>query len=99
MFMSAPSLIAKAAIDLFSTGEIYNDLYISVRTFRGYLLSAVVAYPFWHHGRLVQKNELHFDPHQRDERDSSVHCSLVTSGWESEFSRRLALFSRAVFRY
>src|ERR1700752_61447 len=47
MFMSAPSLIAKAAIDLFSSGEIYNDLYISgTELLGGYLLSAVVAIPF-----------------------------------------------------
>jgi ABC-type nitrate/sulfonate/bicarbonate transport system permease component len=29
MFMSAPSLVWNAAIQLFSSGEIYNDLYIS----------------------------------------------------------------------
>jgi ABC-type nitrate/sulfonate/bicarbonate transport system permease component len=29
MFMSAPSVVWKAAVQLFSSGEIYNDLYIS----------------------------------------------------------------------
>src|SRR3990172_7823136 len=29
MFMSAPSLIWKAAVGLFASGEIYNDLYVS----------------------------------------------------------------------
>jgi len=29
MFMSAPSLVWNAAVQLFSSGEIYNDLYIS----------------------------------------------------------------------
>jgi len=29
MFMSAPSLIWKAALQLFGSGEIYNDLYVS----------------------------------------------------------------------
>src|SRR5207245_10356040 len=29
MFMSAPSLVMKAAIQLFASGEIWNDLYIS----------------------------------------------------------------------
>ncbi|MEK7378300.1 MAG: hypothetical protein AABZ71_05300, partial [Candidatus Binatota bacterium] len=29
MFMSAPSLIYKAAVGLFTSGEIYNDLYVS----------------------------------------------------------------------
>jgi ABC-type nitrate/sulfonate/bicarbonate transport system permease component len=47
MFMSAPTLIFKAAIDMFSSGEIYNDLYVSgLELFWGYLLSALVAVPF-----------------------------------------------------
>ncbi len=47
MFMSAPSLIWKAAVQLFASGEIYNDLYISgVELFWGYILSAAVAIPF-----------------------------------------------------
>jgi NitT/TauT family transport system permease protein len=47
MFMSAPSLIFKAAVQLFGSGEIFNDLYVSgVELFWGYLLSAVVAVPF-----------------------------------------------------
>jgi len=47
MFMSAPSLIFKTAVDLFSSGEIYHDLKISgIELFWGYLLSVVVAIPF-----------------------------------------------------
>ena len=47
MFMSAPSLVWKAAVQLFSSGEIYNDLYVSgIELFWGYLLSALVAIPF-----------------------------------------------------
>jgi len=47
MFMSAPSLIFRAAVQMFSSGEIYNDLYISgIELFWGYVLSAVVAVPF-----------------------------------------------------
>ena len=47
MFMSAPSLIFKSAVDLFSSGEIYNDLKISgIEFFWGYILSVVVAIPF-----------------------------------------------------
>ena len=47
MFMSAPSLIAKAAFQLFASGEIYQDLYISgIELFWGYFLSAAVAVPF-----------------------------------------------------
>jgi NitT/TauT family transport system permease protein len=47
MFMSAPSLIAKAAFGLFASGEIYNDLYISgTELLGGFLLSAVFAIPF-----------------------------------------------------
>src|SRR5918995_1748977 len=47
MFMSAPSLIGKAAYQLFASGEIYNDLYISGIEFAwGYFLSIVFAIPF-----------------------------------------------------
>ena len=47
MFMSAPSLIFKAAVQMFSSGEIYNDLYVSGLEFGwGYLLSVVVGVPF-----------------------------------------------------
>ncbi len=44
MFMSAPSLIWKAAVQLFGSGEIWNDLYVSGIEFGwGYLLSVIVA--------------------------------------------------------
>jgi NitT/TauT family transport system permease protein len=47
MFMSAPSLIFNAAVQLFGSGEIYNDLYVSgIELFWGYFLSALVAIPF-----------------------------------------------------
>src|ERR1041384_6874487 len=47
MFMSAPSLIAKAAVQLFASGEIWNDLYVSgIEFFWGYFLSVIVAIPF-----------------------------------------------------
>jgi len=47
MFMSAPSLIAKAGFQLFASGEIYQDLYISgIELFWGYFLSVAVAVPF-----------------------------------------------------
>jgi NitT/TauT family transport system permease protein len=47
MFMSAPSLIGKAAWQMFSSGEIYNDLYVSgIEFFWGYFLSIIVAIPF-----------------------------------------------------
>jgi NitT/TauT family transport system permease protein len=47
MFMSAPSLVWKAAVQLFSSGEIYNDLYVSgIELLWGYFLSAAVAIPF-----------------------------------------------------
>ena len=47
MFMSAPSLVFKAAVQLFASGEIYNDLYVSGLEFGwGYLLSVVVGVPF-----------------------------------------------------
>jgi len=47
MFMSAPSLIWKAAVQLFGSGEIYNDLYVSGVEFGwGYFLSVIFAIPF-----------------------------------------------------
>lgn len=47
MFMSAPSLIFKAAVQMFGSGEIWNDLYVSGVEFAwGYALSVAVAIPF-----------------------------------------------------
>jgi ABC-type nitrate/sulfonate/bicarbonate transport system permease component len=47
MFMSAPSLIFKAAVQLFTSGEIWNDLKISgIELFWGYLLSVAFGIPF-----------------------------------------------------
>jgi ABC-type nitrate/sulfonate/bicarbonate transport system permease component len=47
LFMSAPSLILKAAVELFRSGEIWNDLYVSgVEFFWGFILSVVVGIPF-----------------------------------------------------
>jgi ABC-type nitrate/sulfonate/bicarbonate transport system permease component len=47
MFMSAPSLILKAAYEMFRSGEIYNDLYVSGAEFLGgYFLAAAVGIPF-----------------------------------------------------
>ncbi|HEY3305790.1 MAG TPA: ABC transporter permease [Candidatus Binatia bacterium] len=47
MFMSAPSLVWKAAVDLFGSGEIWNDLRVSgIELFWGYFLSVAVAVPF-----------------------------------------------------
>ncbi len=47
MFMSAPSLIFKAAVDLVRTGEIWNDLRISgIELFWGYLIAVVFGIPF-----------------------------------------------------
>src|SRR3989338_5608885 len=47
MFMSAPSLIYKAAVGLFTSGEIYNDLYVSGVEFAwGLFLSIIFGIPF-----------------------------------------------------
>jgi NitT/TauT family transport system permease protein len=63
MFMSAPSLIWKAAIDMFFSGEIYNDLYVSgIELFWGYFLSAVVAVPFGISVGWYKKVAYIFDP-------------------------------------
>jgi ABC-type nitrate/sulfonate/bicarbonate transport system permease component len=63
MFMSAPSLVWKAAVQLFSSGEIYNDLYISgIELFWGYFLSAAVAVPFGIIVGWYKKASYIFDP-------------------------------------
>jgi NitT/TauT family transport system permease protein len=63
MFMSAPSLIWKAAVQLFGSGEIYNDLYVSgVELFWGYGLSALVAIPFGIMVGWYKKMSYIFDP-------------------------------------
>jgi NitT/TauT family transport system permease protein len=63
MFMSSPSYIWKAAVALFATGEIWNDLYVSgVEFVGGYLLSVAVAIPL---GVLIgwnKKASAVFDP-------------------------------------
>jgi NitT/TauT family transport system permease protein len=47
MFMSAPSLIFKAAVGLVRSGEIWNDLMISgIELFWGYLAAVVFGIPF-----------------------------------------------------
>lgn len=47
MFMSAPSLIFKAGYEMFRSGEIYHDLYVSgVEFLGGYFLAAAVGIPF-----------------------------------------------------
>jgi NitT/TauT family transport system permease protein len=47
MFMSAPSLVWKAAVQLFASGEIWNDLRVSGIEFGwGFFLSVVVGVPF-----------------------------------------------------
>jgi NitT/TauT family transport system permease protein len=63
MFMSAPSLIWNAAVQLFSSGEIYNDLYISgIELFWGYFLSIVVAIPIGIMAGWYKKMAYIFDP-------------------------------------
>jgi NitT/TauT family transport system permease protein len=63
MFMSAPSLIWKAAIGLFASGEIYNDLYVSGIEFAwGYLLSVIFAIPFGIACGWYKKMAYIFDP-------------------------------------
>jgi ABC-type nitrate/sulfonate/bicarbonate transport system permease component len=63
MFMSAPSLIFNAAVQMFASGEIFNDLYISgLELFWGYLLSAFVAIPFGIMVGWYKKASYIFDP-------------------------------------
>jgi ABC-type nitrate/sulfonate/bicarbonate transport system permease component len=63
MFMSAPSLIFKAAVQLFGSGEIYHDLYVSgVELFWGYFLSALAAVPVGIAVGWYKKASYLFDP-------------------------------------
>lgn len=63
MFMSAPSLIWKAGYELFSSGEIYNDLYVSgTEFFWGYILSVAVGIPFGISVGWYKKMSYIFDP-------------------------------------
>ncbi|HEY3305708.1 MAG TPA: ABC transporter permease [Candidatus Binatia bacterium] len=63
MFMSAPSFIWKAAVQLFASGEIWNDLYVSGIEFAwGYALSVMVALPFGIAVGWYRKMSYIFDP-------------------------------------
>jgi ABC-type nitrate/sulfonate/bicarbonate transport system permease component len=63
MFMSSPSLIFKAAIQMFGSGEIYNDLYVSgIEFFWGYVLSVIVGVPFGIATGWYKKMAYIFDP-------------------------------------
>ncbi len=63
MFMSVPSLIWKAAVQLFGTGEIWNDLRVSGIEFSGgYLLAVVFAIPFGIMTGWNRKMSYIFDP-------------------------------------
>lgn len=63
MFMSAPSLVWKAAVQLFASGEIWNDLRVSGLEFAwGYLLSVVVGVPFGIATGWYKKMAYTFDP-------------------------------------
>jgi NitT/TauT family transport system permease protein len=63
MFMSAPSLIFNAAVQLFSTGEIWNDLKVSgIEFFWGYALSVAVGIPFGIAVGWYKKMAYIFDP-------------------------------------
>jgi len=63
MFMSAPSLVWKAAVQLFGSGEIWNDLRVSGIEFAwGYFLSVVVGVPFGIATGWYKKMAYIFDP-------------------------------------
>lgn len=63
MFMSAPSAIWQAAVGLFTSGEIYNDLYVSGIEFSvGLLISILVGIPFGIGCGWYKKMSYIFDP-------------------------------------
>jgi NitT/TauT family transport system permease protein len=63
MFMSAPSLVWKAAVQLFGSGEIWNDLRVSgTELLGGYLLAVFFAIPFGIMTGWYKKMSAIFDP-------------------------------------
>jgi len=63
MFMSAPSLVWKAAVQLFGSGEIWNDLRVSgTELVGGYLLAVFFAIPFGIMTGWYKKMSAIFDP-------------------------------------
>jgi NitT/TauT family transport system permease protein len=63
MFMSAPSLVWKAAVQMFGSGEIWNDLRVSgIELSAGYLLAALFAIPFGIMTGWYKKMSSVFDP-------------------------------------
>src|SRR5205809_7636623 len=63
MFMSAPSLIWKAAVQLFASGEIWNDLWVSgIELFWGYLAAVAFGIPFGIMVGWYKKMSYIFDP-------------------------------------
>lgn len=63
MFMSAPSLVWKAAVQMFGSGEIWNDLRVSgIELSAGYLLAALFAIPFGIMTGWYKKMSFVFDP-------------------------------------
>ncbi len=63
MFMSAPSLIWKAAVQLFGSGEIWNDLRVSgIELLGGYLLAVFFAIPFGIMAGWYKRMSAIFDP-------------------------------------
>jgi NitT/TauT family transport system permease protein len=63
MFMSAPSLIFKAAVQLFGSGEIWNDLRVSgTELLGGYLLAVFIAIPFGIMAGWYKRMSAIFDP-------------------------------------
>ena len=63
MFMSAPSLVWKAGVQLFASGEIWNDLRVSGIEFGwGYFLSVIVGVPFGIACGWYKKMAYTFDP-------------------------------------
>jgi ABC-type nitrate/sulfonate/bicarbonate transport system permease component len=63
MFMSSPSRIFEAAVQMFTSGEIYNDLKVSgIEFFWGFALSVLVGIPFGIAVGWYKKLAFIFDP-------------------------------------
>lgn len=101
MFMSAPSLIWKAAVQLFASGEIWNDLKVSGREFVfGYLLSVAFAIPFGITVGWYKRMSFIFDPFinamNATPRVALLPLVIIWAGI-GEWSKVVIIFLGAVF--
>ena len=101
MFLSAPSLVWNAAVQLFASGEIWNDLAVSGREFAfGYLMSVAFAIPFGIMVGWYKRMSYTFDPFinamNATPRVALLPLVIIWAGI-GEWSKIVIIFLGAVF--